>query len=187
MSMFSELQIGWWNGWWYTAIFALINLGLIVAYGPRTFGKRLVRLPPFVSRLEKILSLASVFLFGRGMMIYSVFVTLKRNTAWFYLGNIIFLLGLIVYTRAIVKFASTPVDRPVVKGVYRYSRHPIQLIGIVMWIGVGIATTSWVILLACGIQLFLSRPFLLAQERFCLDKYGEPYREYMQRTPRYFW
>jgi len=56
----------------------------------------------------------------------------------------------------------------------------------VMWIGVGIATTSWVILLACGIQLILFRPFLIAQERFCLDTYGESYKEYMQKTPRYF-
>jgi protein-S-isoprenylcysteine O-methyltransferase Ste14 len=56
-----------------------------------------------------------------------------------------------------------------------------------MWISVGIATTSWAILLVCVIQLFLSRPFLIAQERFCLDTYGESYREYMQRTQGYFW
>jgi protein-S-isoprenylcysteine O-methyltransferase Ste14 len=136
--------------------------------------------------MEKILSLASVFLFGRGLMIYSMFVTIKWTTVWFYLGTAIFLLGLIVYTRSIVNFASTPSDRPVVKGVYRYSRHPIQLLGIVMWLGVGIATTSWVILLACGVQLFLSRSFLIAQERFCLSTYGESHKEYMQQTPRYF-
>ena len=186
MSLLPEFQIGWWNGWWYPAVFGLINLVLIVAYGPRTFGKRLIRLPHFTSRTEKILSLASVFLFGRGMMIYSVFVTMKWTTVWFYLGTAIFLPGLIVYTRAILNFASTPSDIPVVNGVYRYSRHPIQLLGIVMWIGVGIATTSWVILLACGIQLILSRPFLIAQERFCLDTYGESYKEYMQKTPRYY-
>jgi protein-S-isoprenylcysteine O-methyltransferase Ste14 len=181
-----EFQIGWLNGWWYPAVFGLINLVLIAAYGPWTFGKRLVRLPVFASRMEKILSLASVFLFGRGMMIYSVFVTIKWGTPWFIIGTALFLVGLTIYTCALVNFAVTPSDRPVVKGVYRYSRHPIQLLGIVMWIGVGIAVTSWVILIACVIQLFLSRPFLLAQERFCLDTYGESYREYMQKTPRYF-
>jgi protein-S-isoprenylcysteine O-methyltransferase Ste14 len=143
-------------------------------------------MPPFSSRIEKILSLASVFLFGRGMIIYSLFVTIKLTTLWFYLGTAIFLAGLIVYTQALVNFASAPSDRRAVKGAYRYSRHPIQLLGIVMWIGVGIATTSWVILLACGIQLFLSRPFLIAQERYCLDTYGESYKEYMLKTPRYF-
>jgi protein-S-isoprenylcysteine O-methyltransferase Ste14 len=185
MSLLPEFQIGWLNGWWYPAVFGLVNLGLIVAYGPRTFGKRLVRLPPFASPFEKILSLAAVFLFGRGLMIYSIFVTMKWNTVWFYLGTALFLSGLPVYARAIVNFATTPLDRPVVKGVYRFSRHPIQLFSIVMWIGVGIATTSWLILLVCGIQFFLSRPFILAQERFCLDTYGELYKEYMQRTPRY--
>jgi protein-S-isoprenylcysteine O-methyltransferase Ste14 len=185
MSLLPEFQIGWLNGWWYPALFGLINLVLIAVYGPRTFGTRLVRMPPFSSRIEKILSLASVFLFGRGMIIYSFFVTIKLTTPWFYFGTTIFLIGLIFYTQSLVNFASTPSDHPVVRGIYRYSRHPIQLLGIVMWIGVGIATTSWVILLACVIQLFLSRPFLIAQERYCLDTYGESYKEYMQKTPRY--
>jgi protein-S-isoprenylcysteine O-methyltransferase Ste14 len=186
MSLLPEFQIGWLNGWWYPAVFGLINLGLIAAYGPRTFGKRLLHLPAFTSPTERILSLASVFLFGRGMMIYSIFVTIKWDTPWFYIGTALFLAGLTIYTRALVNFAVTPPDRPVVSGVYRFSRHPIQFLGIVMWIGVGIAVTSWVILIACVIQLFLSRPFILAQERFCLDAYGESYREYMQKTPRYF-
>jgi protein-S-isoprenylcysteine O-methyltransferase Ste14 len=187
MSFLPEFQIGWLNGWWYPAVFGLINLGLVLIYSPWTFGKRLVRLPPFASRIEKILSLAAVFLFGRGLMIYSIFVTIKWASAWFYVGTALFLAGLTAYTRELVNFATTPSDRPVVKGVYRFTRHPIQLVGIMMWIGVGIATTSWVILLVCVIQLFLSRPFLIAQERFCLDMYRESYREYMQSTPRYFW
>jgi hypothetical protein len=31
---------------------------------------------------------------------------------------------------------------------------------------------EWVILLACDIKLSLSQPFLIVQERFCLDTYG---------------
>ena len=185
MSIIPELHIGWWNGWWYPVIFGLVNLSLMAAYGPRIFGKRLIRLPPFASRKERILSMGSMLLFARGMMIYSVFVTLEWATAWFYVGSSVFLLGLIIHTVAMLNFAKTPPDHPVVNGVYRCSRHPMQLVSIVMWIGVGIATASWVILVACGVQLFLSRPFLLAQERYCLDTYGEAYREYMRRTPRY--
>jgi hypothetical protein len=49
MSLLPEFQIGWLNGWWYPAVFGLINLVLILVYGFRTFGKRLVRLPPFDS------------------------------------------------------------------------------------------------------------------------------------------
>ena len=157
----------------------------MAAYGPRIFGKRLIRLPPFASRKERILSMGSMLLFARGMMIYSVFVTLKWTTAWFYLGSSVFLLGLIIHTVAMVNFAKTPPEHPVINGVYRLSRHPMQLVSIVMWIGVGIATASWVILVACGVQLFLSRPFLVAQERYCLDTYGAAYREYMRTTPRY--
>jgi protein-S-isoprenylcysteine O-methyltransferase Ste14 len=186
VSLIPELHIGWLNGWWYPVIFGLINLSLMAAYGPRIFGKRLIHMPPFVSRREKILSLASMFLFARGMMVYSIFVTLKWTTVWFYIGTAVFFLGLIIHTVAMINFENTSPDHPVVKGVYRLSRHPMQLVSIAMWMGVGIATASWVILAACGVQLFLSRPFLIAQERYCLDSYGELYREYMQRTSRYF-
>jgi protein-S-isoprenylcysteine O-methyltransferase Ste14 len=185
VSILPELHIGWWNGWWYPVIYGLINLGVMAAYGPRIFGKRLMCLPPFASLKEKIFSITSMFLFARGMMIYSIFVPLKWATAWIYVGTAVFLLGLIMHTVAMVNFAKTPPDHPVVKGVYRVSRHPMQLVSIVMWIGVGIATASWVLLVACGVQLFLSRPFLVAQERYCLDTYGGSYREYMRRTPRY--
>ena len=157
----------------------------MAAYGPRIFGKRLIRMPPFASRKEKILSMASMLLFARRMMIYSIFITLKWTTVWFYLGSAIFLLGLIVHTTAMVNFAAIPPDRPVIQGVYRFSRHPMQLVSIIMWIGVGLATMSWVILVVCGLQLFLNRPFLKAQERYCLETYGEAYKEYMSRTPRY--
>jgi protein-S-isoprenylcysteine O-methyltransferase Ste14 len=126
-----------------------------------------------------------MLLFARGMMVYSVFVTPKWATACFYVGSSVFLPGLIIHTVAMVNFAKTPPDRPVVNGVYRLSRHPMQLVSVVMWIGVGIATASWVILVACGVQLFLSRTFLIAQERYCLDTYGAAYREYMHTTPRY--
>lgn len=62
----------------------------------------------------------------------------------------------------------------------------MQILGIVMWFGVGMSTGSWIILLACVIQIFLCRSFLIAQKRSCLESYGEEYRNYMARVPRYF-
>jgi len=45
--------------------------------------------------------------------------------------------------------------------------------------GTGIAFASWVLLvLATGI-------LVIAEERWCLEKYGEAYRENMNRTPKW--
>ena len=84
-----------------------------------------------------------------------------------------------------INFATTPPDQPVTKGVYRISRNPMQVTAILIWIGVGITTASWIILLLCVLQGIFSYPSMIAQERFCIDKYGEPYLEYMKKSPRY--
>jgi len=186
MQWMPEFEFGWTCGWWYIAAFVLLNLAFLFRYGFRRLGKRLVALPRFVSWTEKILSLASVSLFGRMMMLYAVFVTMKIDTVWFYLGTFVYIGGLGVYTIALANFSVTPLDIPVVKGAYRLSRHPMQLSAVIMCLGIALATLSWVIGLACLFQILLMPVFLRAQERACLETYGDAYRAYQARTPRYF-
>jgi protein-S-isoprenylcysteine O-methyltransferase Ste14 len=53
-------------------------------------------------------------------------------------------------------------------------------------VGIGIACASWVFLLV-AIVFAVAQMHILAipEERFCLEKYGDAYREYMARTPRW--
>ncbi|MGB2885676.1 MAG: methyltransferase, partial [Dehalococcoidia bacterium] len=81
-------------------------------------------------------------------VIYSIFLPLRLGTMWFYVGFPISMVGLIAYTAVIVSFATTQLDsEPLIKGIYRYSRHPMYITQLVMFIGVGIACASWVFLL----------------------------------------
>ncbi len=118
-------------------------------------------------------------------MIYSIFVPLELNTPWLWIGGFIFLSGAGLTAAAMINFATTSSDQPVRKGLYRFSRNPIQVSAIFMWIGVGMATLSWIILGACLLLAVVSYPSIRAQERYCLETYGEAYREYMKTTPRY--
>ena len=80
--------------------------------------------------------------------IYSIFLPLQLGTIWFYVGFPIALVGLITFTMVIVTFATTPIDvEPLTKGLYRYSRHPMYATQALMFIGVGIASASWVFFL----------------------------------------
>ena len=185
LSLLQQLDLGWSTGWWFTVAFGLINLIIIIKYG-RKFTKRLLAFPKFQSLMERISSMTSIFLFARALMVYTVFVPIKVGGVLFYMGITVFVLGLIAHTNAMISFATTRPDKPVVKGVYQYTRHPMQIMGIVMWLGVGMATGSWIILLACVIQIFLCRSFLIAQERSCLESYGDEYLKYMTNVPRYF-
>jgi len=84
-----------------------------------------------------------------------------------------------------VNFATNPLDEPVTKGLYRYSRHPMYLTQFLMFIGVGIASASWVFLLLSVLRTIASFMLMTPEESFCLEKYGNTYREYMNKTPRW--
>jgi protein-S-isoprenylcysteine O-methyltransferase Ste14 len=182
--LFPELNIGWGYAWWFPATYVLITISIVGIYG-RTFSKRFFRLPKSESIRPRIPVLLGAALFGRVIMIYSIFVPLKLNTPWLWIGGFIFLCGAGLTAVAMINFATTSHDQPVRKGLYRFSRNPIQVLAIIMWIGVGIATLSWIILGACLLLAVVSYPSIRAQERFCLETYGAAYREYMKSTPRY--
>ena len=118
-------------------------------------------------------------------MIYSIFLPLKLGTIWFHVGLPITLIGLALVTIVMANLATTPWDGPVIKGLYRYSRHPMYITFSLFLVGVGIASASWLFLLLA--ILFAISHFMNAipEERFCLKLFGEAYREYMNRTPKW--
>jgi protein-S-isoprenylcysteine O-methyltransferase Ste14 len=85
----------------------------------------------------------------------------------------------------LVNWATTPINEPVSGGLYRYSRHPMYATMFVFFIGLGLATASWIILLYSILLVVSCIVFANAEEQGCLDKYGNSYREYMNRTPRW--
>ena len=136
------------------------------------------------SRMQKNVHL-SFHLVYLLLVIYSIFLPLKLGTIWFYVGLPICLLGLILYTIPFVNVASTPINKPVTEGIYRYSRHPMYVTSFLVFMGVGIASASWVFLLLSVLFIMLVSFFVVSEERFCLKYYGNTYREYMNRTPRW--
>jgi protein-S-isoprenylcysteine O-methyltransferase Ste14 len=120
------------------------------------------------------------------IMLYSIFLPLKLDTTWFYVGFTIYLAGLIISTIARVNFTFGHIDKePVTQGVYRFSRHPMYVASFLLNTGVGIATASWLFLLFAATSAVSAGIFAIHEERFCLETYGDAYREYMNRTPRW--
>ena len=117
--------------------------------------------------------------------IYGIFLPLKLETPWLYIGIIIFILGLFAYTVVIINWATTPLDKPVTKGLYKYSKHPMYITQYMAFIGIGIASASWLFLLL--IILFSTAVTMPAarEERLCIKRYGDAYREYIDKTSRF--
>lgn len=71
------------------------------------------------------------------------------------------------------------------KGFYRISRHPIYVMVDIAWIGIGVATVSWLLFALIVFYMIVIHFLIIAEERICLEKYGDVYREYMNKTSRY--
>lgn len=72
------------------------------------------------------------------------------------------------------------------KGVYRISRHPQIVSLFFIFLGICLAIGSWAALLMLVMSRLLQHLGILAEEEICLQRYGESYRAFMERTPRYF-
>jgi protein-S-isoprenylcysteine O-methyltransferase Ste14 len=140
--------------------------------------------PPDMSKRDKVLGyIATIIIYIA--YLYSIFLPFKLKTAWFYTGLFIFLLAVLILVTAIISFMTTPIDSPVTKGIYRYSRHPLYFSNFLALIGIGIATASWVILLAAIIFFILTNIVTGSEEHYCIEKYGDIYKEYFNRTPKW--
>jgi len=73
----------------------------------------------------------------------------------------------------------------VTSGPYQYVRNPIYLGGIIFIIALGLGAANWLLLLpALGLALI---HYILAdkEEVMLIDAFGDAYREYMKRVPRF--
>ena len=180
MSLIPAFEIGVWNAW----IFMLINflpMPILMRVHEEVMRERM----KLSSEIEKKLY-GPMWIIWFIACAYSIFLPMRLGTMWFYVGLPIALIGTIAYTAGIVSFFTTPMEKePLTGGLYRYSRHPMYITQLVMFIGVGIACASWVFLLFTVVYTILSFIIAIPEEQSCLEKYGDAYREYMNRTPRW--
>jgi len=184
VSLIPAFEIGVWNAW----IFMLLDvltfpffMRIATGRAPEVEGKSQLSA---LSRTERITLYSSKAIYIPAF-IYSIFLPLKLGTVWFYVGLPITLIGFIAGVIVILNWAASPRGEPVTNGLYRYSRHPMYLTAFVFFLGVSIATASWVFLLFTILLIAASFYFAPLEEQSCLEKYGDAYREYMNRTPKY--
>lgn len=186
MSLVPAFEIGVWNAWILQVLFFLI-LSATELFMSKEEKERLNRgkedYP--LSKTKKWLALSTHVVIMPLAFIYSIFLQLKLGTAWLYAGLPIFVLALVMTLMTTYNFAATPLGEPVTRGIYRISRHPIYLSGFVLYAGIGIACASWVLLLCAVLWIAFCQVAVPAEERFLLEKYGDAYRKYMNRTPRW--
>ena len=180
MSWISEFEIGIWNAW----IFIIPLLVVWISGIKFFFSKRMPDVTPPSKREDKILSNLSVIIIF-GSFVYSVFLPLKLETIWFYIGLIVYFVGLVVIAETLLNFSATPINKPVTNGIYRYSRNPMFIGWFLLYFGITIITLSWVYLLLTVFLIFITVYLSPYEEAITLQHYGDPYKEYLEKTPRW--
>jgi len=181
MQLIPAFKIGVANAWIFSVIFLVLPF-LIMLFNKETYSRG--SNPPGMSSREKAISyIATIIIYIA--YLYSIFLPFKLWTAWFYTGLVIFLSALFILITALINFMTTPKDKPVTKGMYRFSRHPLYFSNFLSLIAIGIAAASWVIMLAAIIFFILMHIDTGPEERWCKEKYGNAYKEYFNKTPKW--
>jgi protein-S-isoprenylcysteine O-methyltransferase Ste14 len=76
-------------------------------------------------------------------------------------------------------------DGLVTGGLYEYSRNPQYVASVLATIGLGLTANSFGTLLLAGGLFLLYLLFALNEEPWLREGYGEAYREYARKTPRF--
>ncbi len=73
----------------------------------------------------------------------------------------------------------------VTHGPYRYVRHPMYVSGLVLCLAFFLLTANWFIALMCLADIAVLAARTTREEANLIRRFGDQYREYMGRTPRF--
>ena len=182
MSLVPAFELGLWNAWIFMLWLIISPFLSSIIVKEKDISKKLrVSAPMKYEKILNVISMAAVFF----AFIYSIFLPLKYNTLWFYIGLLIFFIGLIVDFSVLYTLRKAKLDKPFTNGPYKYSRHPIYIALILIIVGVTIMSYSWILLLILAIILIHLLLAVPAEEQYCLKKYGKLYKDYLEKTPRW--
>ena len=182
ISAMSE-KIGFWNAWIFMSVF-IVQM-IIIMFADKSVRER-SHVPNDGRRtiLEKYIGIIANFIWLTAL-VYSIFLPLLPGTIWFYTGFFVFSFGVLILSIATSNFMTTPANQLIQKGMYRFSRHPMYLATFMICLGSGIATASWVFIILSVIMILCFHYEALVEEIYCLNKYKDLYKEYMNIVPRW--
>lgn len=121
------------------------------------------------------------------IFIYISFMTVIIEYSWiFIVGLIIYLLGLLFCTISIINFANPSKVGFNHNGIYRFTRNPMYVSYFFLFIGCSLLMKSYPLFLLTCIFQISAHWIILSEERWCMNKFGHIYIEYMAKARRYF-
>ena len=151
MSLIPAFELGLWNAWILVIPILIIMFSDMRVTAARESGD--FQLTGKENKLTYVVFLPMVVSY-----VYAVFLPLQLGTTWLYSGLIVYLFGIVFTVVTILNFATSPKDKVITKGLYRFTRNPMYIGMILLQIGLGIACSSWLYLLLIAVLMILLTP-----------------------------
>lgn len=181
MSFYPPITLSLWNGFLLMIPLLALRFGLPALVRKETL-EELEFFPPVHGSERTALK---VYFVTNTFLIFSPFLAHLQTGTWLSIsGWILYAVGLALMTVALVDFSRCDGFRQ--KGIYRFSRNPMYVGYFLIFIGTAVLIESWFHLVLAAIYQVAVHWLILSEERWCLENFGEAYRNYLDKVPRYF-
>lgn len=116
---------------------------------------------------------------------YLGFLKIRTDSYLFYAGLVIYGIGALLCLLSVINFAEPEGNGINLKGIYRISRNPMYVAYFFYFLGCTMLTQSLPLLGILIIFQISAHWIILSEERWCVQKFGEEYINYMNKVRRY--
>ena len=181
-----NLSFSFFNLW----LFVVIGYAIIWAYMPIINKKRgkPIEDPELYNHASKRRMYLSWYVSLLGLIASSLFIPVQ-NGSIFVIGGLLYLIGLVLNIVALSTFSDLP-EKVNTKGIYRVSRNPMYVGGFLFLLG--LCVMGWTFSVPYGVfaaffflWIYMTHQTVKKEEAFLLHKYGDEYKKFKQKIPRY--
>ena len=119
------------------------------------------------------------------LIFFPCFLKVKTESSLFYIGLILYGVGIILCIWSTSNFAKPMKSGINLRGLYKYSRNPMYIAYFIYFLGCVLLTYSLSLLLILITFQVATHWIIIAEEKWCQDRFGNEYIEYMKKVRRY--
>ena len=170
------------NGFLLLIPFILIRFGLLNILSKEGL-KRAAYFAPLIGKEKAaywFYQISNILIF-----VYIFFLEITTDPYLFYAGFVTYGLGVLLCLASVSDFAKPAENGINLKGLYRISRNPMYVAYFIYFLGCVLLTQSLLLLAILIIFQISAHWIILSEERWCIKKFGEEYKNYMNEVRRY--
>jgi len=120
------------------------------------------------------------------IILYPPFLKIQTKPPLFFIALFIYILGISVLIIATVDFAKPEQSGINTNGIYKISRNPMYIGYFIYFPGCVLLTRSIFLFISLLVFQLAAHWIILSEERWCVNKFGTEYINYMNKVKRYF-